>query len=90
MSLPDSTDSPQAGAAGAPGVFVQKAKSDIYTVLLAISLAAILIAILCLGLELRANSKDRTSAVAPTSSYAINVNVQTKGAAVSVESFRST
>ena len=75
MSLPDSTDTPQTGAAGGPGVFVQKAQSDIYTVLLAISLAAILVAILCLSLEWRANDQDRTGAVAPSSSFAYNVNV---------------
>lgn len=74
MSQPDLTSSTQTGSAGGPGVFVQKPKSDIYTVLLGISLAAILMAILCLGLELRANSQDRTGAVAPSSAYALRAN----------------
>lgn len=46
MSPPDSTES-------RPGIYVQKPKPDVYTVLLAIALVAILVAILCLVLELR-------------------------------------
>lgn len=51
MSPADSTDSPR-------GVYVQKAKADIYTVLLAIALVAILIACLLLFLEVRAYNYD--------------------------------
>ena len=51
MSRADSTDSPR-------GVYVQKPKADIYTVLLAIALVAILIACLLLFLEVRAYNYD--------------------------------
>jgi hypothetical protein len=40
------------------GVFVQKAKSDVYTVMLGLSLAAILIAILFMFLEMRRYDMD--------------------------------
>lgn len=46
MSLPDLTD-PGAGR----GVVVQKAKSDVYTVMLGIALTAIIIACILLWLE---------------------------------------
>lgn len=45
MSPPDSTES-------RPGIYVAKPKPDVYTVLLAIALVAILIAVICLVLEL--------------------------------------
>lgn len=51
MSQADSTDSPR-------GVYVQKPKADIYTVMLAIALVAILVACLCLFLEMRAYNYD--------------------------------
>ena len=45
--------SPPASTANQPrGIVVQKPKADIYTALLGIALAAILLAILCLCLEL--------------------------------------
>jgi hypothetical protein len=46
-----STDSPR-------GVYVQKPKADIYTVMLAIALVAILVACVCLFLEMRAYNYD--------------------------------
>lgn len=45
MSPPDSTES-------RPGIYVPKPKPDVYTVLLAIALVAILIGVICLVLEL--------------------------------------
>lgn len=51
MSPADSTDAPR-------GVYVQKPKADIYTVLLAIALVAILIACVILYLEMSAYNFD--------------------------------
>lgn len=51
MSQADSTDTPR-------GVYVQKPKADIYTVMLAIALVAILVACVCLFLEMRAYNYD--------------------------------
>lgn len=41
-----------------PGVVVQKPKSDVYTTMLFLSLIAIIIACLCLWLEMRAYNMD--------------------------------
>jgi hypothetical protein len=41
-----------------PGVVVQKPKSDVYTTMLFLSLLAILLAILCLYLEMKAYNLD--------------------------------
>jgi hypothetical protein len=51
---PKPAKAPKAPKAAKPktGVFVQKAKSDVYTVMLGLSLAAILIAILFMFLEM--------------------------------------
>lgn len=51
MSQADSTDSPR-------GVYVQKPKADIYTVMLAIAFVAILVACVCLFLEMKAYNYD--------------------------------
>ena len=51
MSQADSTNAPR-------GVYVQKPKADIYTVMLAIALVAILVACVCLFLEMRAYNYD--------------------------------
>lgn len=47
MSQPDSTEV-------RPSLYVQKPKPDVYTTMLAIALVAIIIAIICLALELNA------------------------------------
>jgi len=65
--LPLDSNNPQ-------GVVVQKPRSDIYTTMLFLSLIAILVAILCLWLEMRAYNMDikaseaqvRTTVLAPT------------------------
>jgi hypothetical protein len=65
VSLPDLTD-----AAAGRGVVVQKAKSDIYTVMLGVALTAIIIACILLWLEwkrydydMNASSHKATAAV---------------------------
>jgi hypothetical protein len=47
VSPPDSTEAQ-------PGTYVQKPKADVYTVMLVIALLAIIVAIVCLALELNA------------------------------------
>ncbi len=63
MSLPESTDKPR-------GLVVPKAKADIYTTLLAIALAAILIAIILLAVEIGRYGGDVTAKSAPQISQA--------------------
>jgi hypothetical protein len=46
VSPPESTEAPR------PGIYVAKPKPDVYTVLLAIALVALLIGVICLVLEL--------------------------------------
>ena len=55
---PKAPKAAKAAKSKAPGVFVQKSKSDIYTVMLGLSLAAILIAILFMFLEMKRYNMD--------------------------------
>lgn len=64
MSQPDSTE-PR------PGIYLPKAKPDIYTIMLAIALFAILVAIICLLLEMKAFQWDFKAAGARSASIEI-------------------
>ena len=57
-NAPKPAKAAKAAAKPKAGVFVQKAKSDVYTVMLGLSLAAILIAILFMFLEMRRYNMD--------------------------------
>jgi hypothetical protein len=75
---PEAREEPEATPKAKPkrggGVMAVLARADLYTVLLAISLAAVLIAVFCLAMEWGSYGFDRNpkvSAVAPVSQYVL-------------------